>query len=239
MKRLLAAGYEKIFQLCPCFREEERGGRHLPEFTMLEWYRAGADYRVLMEDCKGLLRKIALDLGVGGPLRWSGRELDLHGEWEELTVKEGFALFAGTTPEEALKAGTYDEITVEKVEPNLGLKSPAILRDYPAALSALSRIKKSDPSVCERFELYVAGLELANGFSELTGAGEQRERFHRERQARLEAGKGDCPIPEPFLRDLEAMPPSAGIALGVDRLVMLFTGAKTVDEVVAFTPEEL
>jgi lysyl-tRNA synthetase class 2 len=239
MKRLLAAGYDRVFQLCPCFREAERGGKHLPEFAMLEWYRSGADYIALMDDCRGLLRKIAGSLGDEGKLRREGREIDLRGEWEELTVREAFLRFAGTTPEEALNAGTFDELTVEKIEPNLGTGRPTILKDYPAALSALSRIKKSDPSVCERFELYVAGLELANGFSELTDASEQRERFSRERLARLESGKRVGQMPEVFLRDLEHMPPSAGIALGVDRLVMLFAGAESIDEVVAFTPEEL
>ena len=237
MKRLLAAGYPRLVQLCRCFREGERGGRHLPEFTMLEWYRAGADYRDLMDETERLVRDVARAAGVG-EIAWGGHAVRLDPPWERLTVRDAFRRHAATTPEEALATGLFDELLVCRVEPNLGLERPTFLHDYPVSLAALAR-KAPEPRVAERFELYVAGLEVANGFSELTDPVEQRERFVEERAVRLAAGKDPYPMPEPFLEALEEMPEAAGIALGVDRLVMLLTGAAWIDEVVAFTPEEL
>ncbi|MDW7710593.1 MAG: EF-P lysine aminoacylase EpmA [Deferrisomatales bacterium] len=227
MKRLLGAGCPRIFQVCRCWREGERGKRHLPEFTMLEWYRAGEDYRALMEDCEGLLP--ALGFSDGGERPWS-----------RVTVTEAFGRWAGTTPEEALEAGTFDELVALRVEPGLaGLGTPVFLVDYPSACASLARRKPGRPGLAERFELYAGGLELANGFSELTDPVEQRTRFEADRESRREAGRDPYPMPEPFLRGLARVPPSAGIALGVDRLVMLLVGADTIDEVVALVPEEL
>lgn len=238
MKRLLAAGFPKIFQLCRVFREGERGGLHLPEFTLLEWYRADADYAALMADCEGLFRRVAADLGVSRLTR-RGVEADLDLPWERLTVREAFARHAGISPEAALEAGGFDERLAMDVEPRLGHPAPLFLCDYPASQAALARLKPDDPTLAERVELYVAGVELANGFSELTDPAEQRARFLRERDDRAGAGAAVYPLPEPFLRDLAHMPPSAGMALGIDRLVMLFCGAQEVSEVVAFSPEEL
>ncbi|MEW6486524.1 MAG: EF-P lysine aminoacylase EpmA [Thermodesulfobacteriota bacterium] len=227
MKRLLAAGYPRIFQICRCWREGERGERHLPEFTMLEWYRAHADYRALMEDCEGLLGFLGFAAGAKPP-------------WPRIAVAEAFRRWAGTTPEEALEAGSFDELVAFRVEPALAsLGTPVFLVDYPGPCAALARRKPGRQELAERFELYAGGLELANGFSELTDPAEQRERFEVDRGARLRSGRDPYPVPEPFLRDLARMPPSAGIALGVDRLVMLLAGAGTIDEVVAFSPEEL
>ncbi|MBI5443983.1 MAG: EF-P lysine aminoacylase GenX [Deltaproteobacteria bacterium] len=238
MKRLLAAGYSRLFQVSRCFRAGERGRTHLPEFTLLEWYRAGADYGDLMEETEALLRSVAAALGVE-TLAWRGHRVSLDGPWEKVTVREAFRRHAGTSPEEALARGVFEEVLVERVEPHLGFGAPAFLYDYPVRLGALARRKSEDPSLAERFELYAAGLELANGFSELTDAREQRERFTEEREERARAGKDPYPMPECFLHDLERMPEAAGIALGVDRLVMLLVGAGEIDEVVAFTPEEL
>lgn len=235
MKRLLAAGYERLFQLCRVWRGSERGRRHMPEFTLLEWYRAGGDYNSLMTDCEALLRTLA----PAGRLTWQGDVVDLTAPWERLTVRTAFERFASVSLDEALEADRFDEIVAFEIEPRLGRERPTFLTEYPAACAALARKKPDETSVAERFELYIRGLELANAFSELTDATEQRHRFERDEEVRRAAGKQPAPLPEPFLSELPAMPPSAGIALGVDRLVMLFTGVEDIDEVTAFPPEEL
>jgi len=235
MKRLLAAGYERIFQISRCWRSGERGSRHLPEYTMLEWYRSGADYTVLMEECEALLGALL----PAGRLDWGGASVDLAPPWERLTVREAFVRHGSLSLDEALAAGRFDEIVALEIEPNLGRPRPVFLTEYPSSLAALARKKPGDPTVAERFELYIAGMELANAFSELTDPIEQRQRFEREEAHRRDAGKPPYPSPEKFLRELENMPDAAGIALGVDRLVMLLTGAGSIGEVVTFTPEEL
>ena len=239
MKRLLAAGIPKIFQICKCFRKGERGDRHLPEFTMLEWYAAGSDYRDLMADCEALLRYLAAAMGKGGVLEWQGHRIDLGPEWERITVAVAFQRYAPCTVEEALAQDRFEEVLVEYVEPHLGMTTPTFLCDYPAALGALARLSPADPAVAERFELYVAGLELANGFSELVDPVEQRARFLAEQESIRQQGRDPGPMPEAFLAELGEMPPTAGIALGVDRLVMLFADADNIDQVVSFTPERL
>lgn len=235
MKRLLAAGYPRLFQLCRVWRDGERGSRHLPEFTLLEWYRAAADYTELMADCEALFATLAPD-GITLP---DGRHLDLQRPWERLTVADAFRRYAGIDVNTALAADRFDEVLTEAIEPHLGLERPTLLCDYPLALGALARSKPDNPTVAERFELYMGGIELANGFSELTDPQEQHARFLRDETVRRAAGKTPLPLPEPFLAELAAMPPAAGIALGVDRLVMLLTGAERIDQVVAFTPELL
>jgi lysyl-tRNA synthetase class 2 len=239
MKRLLAVDYEKIFQICRCWREGERGTLHLPEFTLLEWYRAGSDYRALMEECEELLPFIAHRLGRGPEVSFRDRTVSLVPPWERVTVREAFDRFAGLSMEDALKTGRFDEVMVEAIEPRLGIERSTFLMDYPAERGALARLNPGDPTTVERFELYIGGLEIANAFSELTDPAEQRERFMAEEAFRRSTGKRPYPLPEKFLTELQSMPPSAGIALGFDRLVMVFLNARTVDEVVAFTPEEL
>ena len=239
MKRLMAAGYGKVFQICRCWRERERGNLHLPEFTLLEWYRAGGDYRSLMEECEELIRFIARAIGTGRTIQFRKSEMDLSSPWERISVKEAFQRYSHTTVTEALEKDLFDEIMVQDIEPKLGLRKPTFIYDYPAQRGALARLKQEDPTVAERFELYMGGLELANGFSELVDPEEQRKRFLRENENRQSNGKPIYSMPDKFLAELKDMPPSAGIALGVDRLVMVFLDAKTIDEVVAFTPEEL
>ena len=239
MKRMLAAGYEKIFQLCRCWREGERGSRHMPEFTLLEWYRSNSDYKNLMEECEALFQALATAMDLGQKVIFHGREIDLVIPWEKISVKEAFKLYAEVPLEEALERNLFDEIIVERIEPKLGIGKPTFLYDYPAERRALARLKKEDPTVAERFELYIGGLELANAFSELVDPAEQREHFLRENANRHTSGKPVYPVPEKFLEELDHMPPSAGIALGVDRLVMVLLDASRIDEVVAFTPEEL
>ncbi|UPU34082.1 EF-P lysine aminoacylase EpmA [Geomonas paludis] len=235
MKRLLAAGYPRIFQICRCWRAGERGTRHLSEFTMLEWYRAQADYRVLMDETEELVRAAA---GVDS-ISYRGTRIDLSLPWERITVRDAFQRYTDTTAEAALAAGTFDELMVEEIEPRLGIGRPTFIHDYPASCSALARLKSDDPSVAERFELYLGGLEIANAFSELIDPVEQRARFEAEAAQRARDGKHGYPMPEKFLAALAEMPEAAGIALGLDRLVMVLLDAQSIDEVVAFTTEEL
>ena len=239
MKRMMAAGYEKIFQICRCWREKERGRLHLPEFSLLEWYRAGGDYHSLMEECEGLIRFVARAIGLGEKIVFRGHEIDLCEPWERISVNEAFRRYSKISMTGALERNLFDEVMVQEIEPNLGEERPIFIYDYPAQRGALARLKREDPTVAERFELYIGGLELANGFSELIDSAEQRERFRIENRNRQSLGKPIYSMPEKFLAELDDMPPSSGIALGADRLVMVFLDVETIDEVVAFTPEEL
>jgi lysyl-tRNA synthetase class 2 len=239
MKRLLAAGYEKIFQICRCWRDGERGTLHIPEFTLLEWYRANSDYMDLMAECEVLIQWIASRIGLGETIFFRGQEIRLSSSWERLSVEEAFKRFARASMEAALENDRFDEVMVQEIEPRLGIEKPTFIYDYPAKRGALALLKEGNPTLAERFELYIGGLELANAFSELIDPEEQRKRFSSEEALRRSMKKSPYPMPEKFLMELEEMPPSAGIALGVDRLVMVFLDAKTIDEVVAFTPEEL
>lgn len=239
MKRLLAAGYPKIFQICRCFRGGERGDRHLPEFTLLEWYRRGADYLSLMDDCEALIGAAAGELGFAAGIPRRGGPIRLLPPWERFTVREAFARHAPLTLSEALDSDRFDEIMACAIEPHLGMERPVFLYEYPVELGALARVKEGNPEVAERFELYIGGMEVANAFSELTDAREQRRRFEAAGRERLVRGGAVYPMPEPFLEALPQMHPSAGIALGVDRLAMLLAGKDRIDDVVAFTPEFL
>jgi lysyl-tRNA synthetase class 2 len=258
MKKLVVGGLPRIWQLAHVYRDGERSATHHPEFAMLEWYRAGAGYRDLMDECEALLRCVQAAAGSAA-LRWRGHSADARGKWQRLTVAEAFARHAGidllatapepARPDAALLAAAATRIGVaphpgddwetlffriflECVEPRLGIGEPTILYDYPLALAALSRPKPHAPHLAERFELYVCGLELANAFGELTDPIEQRRRFIAD-QARKQALYGETyPIDEDFLAALEhGLPECAGIALGFDRLVMLATGADHIEEV--------
>lgn len=239
MKRMLAAGYEKIFQICRCWRDRERGNQHIPEFTLLEWYRAGAEYQSLMEECEALIRTVATTMGLGEKILFRNHEIDVSHPWERISVTDAFKRYAKISLTEALEHGLFDEIVVTDIEPNLGIGKPIFVYDYPAERGSLARLKRDDPSVAERFELYVGGVELANGFSELTDAVEQRRRFQQENETRRLLTRPIYPVPDKFLRELHHMPPSAGIAMGIDRLVMVLLDVTSVNDVVAFTPEEL
>jgi len=258
MKKLLAGGMTRIWQLAHAYRDGERGPTHHPEFAMLEWYRAGATYRDLMDECEALLRA-AQDAAGADALRWQGERADARRPWQRLSVAEAFARHAGIdlpatvpdplAPDPALLAAAsagigiaphdgddwetmFFRIFLERIEPHLGIGAPTILCDYPITLAALSRPKPDDRRLAERFELYVCGLELANAFGELTDAAEQRRRFLAD-QARKQTLYGETyPIDEDFLAALEhGLPDCAGIALGFDRLVMLATGAEHIEDV--------
>ncbi len=258
MKKLLVAGVPRLFQLARCFRDGERSRTHHPEFTMLEWYRAGASYRELMADCEALLRAV-LAAAARERFAWQGNEADPRGSWTYLSVAEAFQRCCGidllatapdpASPSLALLAAAaaplgiaphpgdgwedlFFRLFLERIEPMLGVGAPAILYDYPVSMAALARAKPGDPRLAERFELYVCGLELANAFGELTDAAAQRRRFLADQEKKRRRYGETYPIDEDFLAALAAgMPESAGIALGLDRLVMLASGAETIDEV--------
>jgi len=239
MKRLLAAGYSRIFQITKCFRHGERGDRHLPEFTILEWYRTGIDYNALMEESQALILFVSKEMGSGGKIYYQGREIDLACPWEKITVKEAFDSYASLSLEKAIEMGRFDDAMAKEIEPNLGTKRPTFIYDYPALLSSLARLSPDNKKIAERFEIYLAGIELANGFSELNDAQEQRVRFEKELIRRRRLGKRLYKMDEKFLKSLEHMPEAAGIALGVDRLAMIFTDRDKIDGVISFTPEEV
>ncbi len=254
MKRLMAGGLKKIFQICRCFRNNERGRLHLPEYTLLEWYRAGATYLDLMEECQKLFRYIALECGTADYLVYQDETIDLTGNWKRISLEDAFTRHTGETLDGAIRNNRFDELFSFKVETCLGRAKPAFLIDYPASMAALAKLKpqnnkpysgqklkkaSGDRQVAQRFELYIAGMELANGFSELTDPVEQRARFETELEKRKKSGNSITPMPEKFLKELANMPETAGIALGMDRLVMLFSNTPAIDNVVAFTPESL
>ena len=216
MKKLLASGLARIWQMGPCFREGERGRRHHPEFTMLEWYRAQADYLDVLADMEALVADV---LGAFRPLP--------RGAFRRLTVREAYRAYAGWDPFDAWDADRFDVDMATKIEPSLP-REPVFLIDYPPAAASLSKLRGG---VAERWELYIDGLELANAFTELTDAAEQRRRFEAARAERRRLGEADYPLDEDFLRLLPRMPRAGGVALGVDRLVMLAAGAASIDDV--------
>ena len=238
MKRLLAAEFTKIFQICKCFRKKERGSKHLPELTMLEWYTVGHNYLDMMNQCEQVIHFILKELDCGLSIVYGGAPIDFETPWTRLSVSEAFDKYATVPLKTALIDNCFDEVMVEEIEPHLGL-NPIFLYDYPARLGALARLKPEDTALAERFELYIGGLELCNAFSELTDPVEQRKRFEAEQNRRKKMGKIVYPMPENFLNSLDDMPEAAGNALGIDRLVMVFTDSSKIDDVVAFTSEEL
>ena len=260
-KKLLAAGERRIFSFGHVWRNRERGPLHHPEFTMAEWYRVGEEYEALMDDSADILALAARRTGAAR-FSWRGRETDPFAAPERLTVAEAFSrhveidLLAtvdadGSTDREALFAALesvgvavsaddnwadlFSKAMVERIEPELGLGRATVLCEYPTAEAALARPTAHDPRVAERFELYCCGVELANGFGELTDAAEQRRRFTAEMNEKQRVYGERYPIDEEFLAALALMPRASGVALGFDRLVMLATGAARIDDVL-WTP---
>jgi lysyl-tRNA synthetase class 2 len=259
MKRLLADGLPRVFQLARVFRNGEVSGTHNPEFTMLEFYRAGTDYRGVMADTEALLAACArafLPVGEAGVQR-RGRTISLAAPFEVLTVQEAFLRHAGIDLAAcegearalagAARAAGHDpgpggeafddvffRVMLDAIEPRLGVDRPTWLVDWPAGMAALARLKPGDPRWAERFELYAGGLELANGFSELTDAAEQRARLLEEQALRARLGRPAYPLDEAFLAALPRLPDAGGIAVGFDRLLMLLTGAESIADVLLF-----
>ena len=258
-KKLLAAGEKRIFSMVHCFRNRERTPLHAPEFTMLEWYRVGEPYERIIADTVEMLKLAARE--TGNRLTWRGKVADPLSEAEYLSVADAFLRYAGidllTTlsargaDREALAAQArtqgvsfaaddswsdiFSRILVERVEPHLGQGQATVLFEYPAVEAALARVSPRDPRIAERFELYAAGVELANGFGELTDPVEQRRRFEADMALKQRLYGERYPIDEAFLQALEHMPEASGVALGLDRLVMLATGATRIDQVI-WTP---
>jgi elongation factor P--(R)-beta-lysine ligase len=258
-KKLLAAGETRIFEFAKVFRDRERGDLHLPEFTMLEWYRAGASYDAIMADTIVVIAQAAEATGIRR-FCFRGKRCDISAEPELITVAAAFERFAGIDLLASLAAGVGDraalvsaadgkvriseddtwsdifsKVLVEHIEPHLGQGRLTILFEYPVPEAALARVKASDPRVAERFEVYACGVELANGFGELTDAGEQRRRFQLAMEEKARRYGERYPLDEEFLAAVASMPEASGVALGFDRLVMLASGALRIDQVV-WTP---
>jgi lysyl-tRNA synthetase class 2 len=193
----------------------------------------------MMVQCEELIRFVASSVGGGSPITYGTHRIQLRQPWRRLPVREAFRRFAPLSMVRALAADRFDELMADCIEPQLGIDRPVFLTDYPAERGALARLKPDDPALAERFELYLGGLELCNGFSELTDPGLQRARFEKENALRMQRGAALYPIPEKFLGSLGSMPAASGNALGVDRLVMLLSDSECIDDVVSFTPEEL
>jgi elongation factor P--(R)-beta-lysine ligase len=259
-KKLLAAGEQRIFEFARVFRDREQGDLHLSEFTMLEWYRANADYDAVMADSIVIIAQAAQATGIGR-FSFRGRVADPFAEPELLTVAAAFERFGGIDllstiadgkgDRDALAAVAADlirisdddswsdmfsKILVEHVEPRLGQGRMTVLFEYPVPEAALARASSSDPRVAERFEVYACGVELANGFGELTDAREQRARFVQAMDEKQRRYGERYPLDEDFLDAVAVMPPSSGVALGFDRLVMLASGAFRIDQVVWMPP---
>jgi elongation factor P--(R)-beta-lysine ligase len=264
MKRLLAAGLERIAAICRCFRAGEVGAQHEPEFTMVEWYRAWADLDAVLADTEDLVATVAIAVRGAPAVAVGGREIDVAPPWPRMTVADAMARWAGIAPAALLdgdeaelaralaasgidtgSATAWDDLFyagfVARIEPRLAeLDRPLVLIDWPVRLGALARRSPVRPGVVERFEAYVGGVELCNAFGELTDPAEQRARFEEDQRQRAARGKPVHPIDEKLIAALEeGLPPSAGNALGLDRLVMLVTGASSIRDVVWFTDDEL
>ena len=254
MKKLLAAGYEKIFQIVKCFRNYESfGGNHNTEFTMLEWYRAPGKYQDIMDDTENLFKFVGQKLNKQ-TVKYNNKEINISGKWDRQSMKEIWQKFININLDDYLELDNLKKLAEDKkykvddsdayediffkiflneIEPHLGNETPIFVYDFPAQMTSLSRLCEHDNRYAERFELYIGGLELANAFGELTDAGEQKERLEKDKELRGKLGKATWPVDPDFIEALQSgIAPAGGIALGVDRMVLLFTGANDLNEVI-------
>ncbi len=267
LKKLMVAGLGDCYALTKSFRNmETQGTLHNPEFTILEWYRKGVDYRAIMEDCEALLRFIYHRVNGAGqestqPITYKQHQVRLDLPWERLTMVEAFAKWANinfvdfldmnhaiatarqkgyTVESDTTWEALYNQIFLNEIEPHLGGSRPTILYDFPGSMAALAKRKEADPRFAERFEFYIGGLELGDCYSELTDWKEQQERFENELREIRKAGKTVYEYDTDFIEALKVgLPPCSGIAIGVDRLVMLFSGAATIQETLFFPADEM
>ena len=233
MKRMLAAGFENIYQIGPCFRSGEYGRNHRTEFLMLEYYQAHADYMLLLSLTIEMLRTAASELLPEATASFRGNRIDFNTPWEIISVRDAFEKYAKISAEDAIEQDIFDLLLVEKIEPALRKDVPVVMKDYPAELASLSRLKASDNTLGERWELYIGGLEIANAFGELTVPEEQKARFKKSYGFRKSAGMKEYPEPQEFYDSLESgIPASSGCALGLDRLAMVFSDADDISQVI-------
>lgn len=239
MKRLVAEGVVPIYQLCKAFRRDERGSNHNPEFTILEWYRRGTVCEDLMEDTEALLRHVAHELHGAPQLPGVGAGgIDLSSPFERLTVRDAFRRYADVEVDDVLPdEERFFRLFVDRVEPELGRGRPTFLYRYPASMASLARLCDDDPGVAERMEAYVDGIELCNGFGELTDPVLQRQRLLEDQRRRNELGRPVYPLDEAFLQSVHALPECVGNAVGVDRLIMLALGIPHIDDVLSFNAD--
>lgn len=221
MKRLVALGMHRIYQIGPCFRANERGSIHNPEFTMLEWYRGGGDYMQIFGDMKKFVCEAACAVCGSPEISFRGIPINLATSWEKITVRDAFRRHAGWDPIENFDADRFDFDMAVKVEPSLPKDRPCILLDYPSQAASLARLCERDERVAERWEAYIGGIELCNAYGELTDAAEQRRRFEAAREEKISLGETPMPIDEEFLASLASMPPTGGAAFGIDRFAMV------------------
>ncbi|NMD86572.1 EF-P lysine aminoacylase GenX [Victivallis vadensis] len=231
MKVMLADGFERIFQIGSCFRADEHGRRHREEFTMLEFYARGMEYREQAQFTAGFVAEAARRVLGGESVVYRGREVDL-GSHEFITVEEAFRRYAGVSTQEAERQDRFDELMVTKIEPELGRGRLTFLTDYPASRASLARLRADNPAVAERWELYIEGIELANAFGELTDAAEQKARFRAALEFRAAHGMHPYPAAVEFFAALDrGLPQSSGCAMGLDRLAMIFCDADDIGDV--------
>lgn len=236
MKRLLSRGHEKIFQICKTFRKNERGRLHIPEMTMLEWYHAGRNYLDLMKETEDLITKLASVFNTRKVLR-GGKETSLDQPFERLSVYDAVKKYTSFSFEEVLN--NFDEIFGIEICPRLGFGKPVFLYDFPASQASLSKLCENDINFCQRFELFISGIEICNCYTELTDSKEQEKRFNESINYRKSKNQPVSEIPFKFLKDLENMPRASGNALGIDRLMMILLNKSKIDDVLSFSPEEL
>ncbi|MFW5997119.1 MAG: amino acid--tRNA ligase-related protein [Lentisphaeria bacterium] len=235
MKQLLAAGYDRIYQLGPCFRKNETGALHAPEFTMLEWYRSDCDYWDILTDTKALIQQTLRDTGNSSSLQCKGKMVNTADNWQLLTVDEAFEKYVGHTPEQSLGNERFEEDLLDKILPAIDQSRPLVLCDYPVQLGGLARSKPENPNRLERWELYIDGMEIANAYNELTNHKEQLERYRKTRERQMKAGEKAFPEDEDFFRASESgIPDSGGIAFGVDRWLMMLAGAEEIAQIQPF-----
>ena len=236
MKRMLAAGYDRIYQTGPCFRRDEDGSRHLLEFTMLEWYRNGGDWMDVLEDCHNLLAEVGYHCFQSSEFCFRRRLIDVGRDWELLTVEEAFRKYAGLDLDEVIAQGRFEEELCLHVEPHLGMDGrPTVLTEYPLACSGLSAQIPGRPNRVERWEVYVCGLELGNACTELADPVEQERRFRETAALRHREKRDVYALDQPFLDMIRVgLPKTAGVAIGLDRLLMLVSGDEDIHDVNAF-----